>query len=222
VALKHPPCPNPPTSRVDNDVSLDFDSSYETQYEEVNNEISVLQSVHGDDFNPYGGLADEEAVRNRQFGAEDSDTMSLIQALPSSASIWFNSRVDATHISGTSASDSNNLIPCISADTFNIVRSSGTMDRFFTTEWASTSRQPRLCDTLRQPGDLPGDRYRPHPADVALPEKITLSLLEAMETRDRQETTVRIDKKRRKRSIFGSRKIIKGAVQWTWKKLHFW
>jgi hypothetical protein len=243
VALKHPPCPDPPISRVDNDVSLDFNSVYETQYgeEEFDNDngINVLQPMHGDDYTSsahnfdHDGLPDEEHVRSRRR-ADESDATSLIQAMPSSASIWFNPGVDPA-LPGTFTSDVNSSTLHISTDAFNMVQVSDTMDMFFTADWTSTP-QPRLCDTLGRTAAEWPRRQCPSqlnelgsccpvalPADVALPEKITMSLLEAMETRDRQETTVRIEKRRRttRRLIIGSRKLIKATVRWTWKKLHF-
>lgn len=244
LALKHPPCPNPPISPVENDVSLDFDSSYETHYEEeeLDNEVNLMQQMHGDNFIQsthcvgHSKLPDEEAVWDRRGYAEESDTTSLIQAMPSSASVWFNPGLDSAINPVTLTSDVNHSTLHISMDTFNMVRGSVTMDRFFTTQWASTL-QPHPSNTLGQPADWPSHcrflsqlNEPPYcavalPADVALPDKITVSMLEAMDIRDCQETTTRIDKMQQRtarRSIFGSRKLIKTTVRWTWKKLHFW
>lgn len=242
MALKHPPCPNPPTSRVDNDVSLNFNSSFEPQSEvELVNGTGVLQSLHDDNSIQSTNLFTQrelpfdEAVRD-QWGCTctaESDTStqasSPMQAMPSSASIWFQPSVDSSAVnSGTCNVNSSTLH--ISLDTYNLVRGSVTIDRFFTL--ASTS-QPHLSDTLHQ--DLPRHQFLSQtngppcyavtpPMDPVLPEEITMSLLDAMDTRDRQGITVRIEKQqqRPKRPISSTRKAIKATVQWTWRKLHFW
>ena len=237
MALEHPPCPNPPISRVDDDVSLDFNSSYETHSEkgEFENRMNVSRPVSENDSIHcfHDGLLDEEAVRDQRHSADESDT-SLLQAMPSSASIWFIPAVDPASNSDRLTRDVNGSTLHISIDTLNVARSSViTVDTFFSAQLASTP-QPHLRDNLGQRTDWPG---RPFPfqrnesssscvilpKDVTLPEKITMSLLDAMDIRDRREVIlpIRIDKEKQtisRPSIFSSRKLIKA----TWKKLHFW
>ena len=246
MALKHPPCPNPPISRVDSDVSLDLNSSYETQFEEgeLENRINMLQPVNGDNsiqsacYFEHDGLSDEEAVRDQRCFADESDT-SLILPMPSSASIWFNPGMDSTFDSafnsGTLTRDVNGSTLHISIDTFNRIRDSVLLDTFFTAQLASTP-QPHLSDALGHRTDWPRPQFPFQlneslscvilPTDVALPEKITMSLLDAMDTRDRQKVIlpIRIDKTQTtsRRSIFGYRKLMKATARWTWKKLHSW
>ena len=228
LALKHPPCPNPPISLVDNDVSLDFSrSTYETE---------ALQPAHAD--NPIqsgryigrSGLLDDddEAVwgSRRCVDESESSAPSIVQAIPPTASIWFDPGVDSTVNSDTSTSNANSSTLHISMDTSELLRGSVTVDSFPTAQWASESTtQPELSNTFGQPADWSGPRFplqlnKP----VALPEKITMSLLEAMDNRDRQGIPVRFEKRqeRTKKSFFGPRKLIKATVRWTWRKLHFW
>jgi hypothetical protein len=110
-------------------------------------------------------------------------------------------------------------------DTFNMLRSSITLHRFFAAQNTSTPR-PRLSNTLGQVDcRLPSipDRIDSItaglPSDVALPEIITMSLLEAMDSRDRQGFAVHVQEGKRKRTI-GSGKLIKTAVRWVWRKLN--
>jgi hypothetical protein len=60
------------------------------------------------------------------------------------------------------------------------------------------------------------------PTDVALPEIITMSLLEAMDSRDRQGVGAQVDGKRKRTNgaASGSGKLIKRAVRWVRRKLN--
>lgn len=274
AALKYPPCPNTPTPCVVEDLSADFEpplvapqtwrSSYTGEPQEEN--CTVVEGARflvEDSGNPFGLYSEEEfelplasrgngrtvIVEREPNNSEGSDNESLVQALPSSTSIWLNWELEeAHHISRGEVSDLNLNITTEasqaildstqrkSPSTCFVPYFPSRLDSPFSLELnrLEISLDPSVQDGLKGFGGNPAvdshspfseHSFSPRAPEQVLQEEITISLLEAMDNRDRRSSCrhwwVDTQVPKSKEYVATNRILLKTTAKWIWRKLQF-
>ncbi|RDB19756.1 Ribosomal protein S6 kinase alpha-5 [Hypsizygus marmoreus] len=251
--LKYPPCPNPPTSHVDDDISftLDLEDSVvpepgphgtcsaqgshfsNERFNEPDTESNVFLDNFGTEMHSTIQIGVQEPWRPRGRFLEDEeddwDIRSVAQPMPSSASIWdrlFEEVQDSgLYIPGgtiqlTSSLSRHHLGPLLpSAEPQSPLAS---LPYVSTPDFISQHYAHPVEDDFKEPEPIL--QYAISLSELVVQEKITLSLLEAMDIRDRhsalpvgqQPKTPTFNKGHR------SRKLVKRTIRRLWRNLCFW
>jgi hypothetical protein len=281
VALKCPPCPDPSTSPVDDSVSFYLypprgmsvfrnssslivegcflaeltRESIESFMEPRGHSLELSTDEFGD--HPHGEEQTAEWETKQVIDYHDeSDRESELQALPSTASMFFNLdqevgdlHIRQAHDSGVELSMDNTtgVFPeSILRDFHHNISftphqypSSPRLNSPFSLrkQQSSTTKHPNRPEwedwtgcSKDRPFKLATCSIVSPDHEFVLPEKITLSLLEAMDNRDRRGTvyhqysTMQLQKSKKDRLTLAPRKLLKVVARryGILKKLHFW
>lgn len=233
--MKYPPCPNPPTSHVDEDVTLDLYPCYgigDEPPESISHQSDIVGDTNVSIFNASSQpnavcINSPEALEELAWPSwrsmNESDADSSIEPLPSSASIWINYTTKLTsEVEAIDASDVFDLVTAIG----NVSCTSSEVGQVGSRVPPNT--QTELSDAIHGIGSarsewIPSDiEEQPLNRVLTLSEKITVSLLDAMNTRDRREVVSYVIQKPQRTlltSFTTARKRLRRAFRRIWKKL---
>jgi hypothetical protein len=231
AALKYPPCPNPPASRVDCDTSLILDEEFDTQKScEAVPQATRLTRNWSTGENVVTCAQQEIRIdmprrpcKDCNGREDDFDKESIIQPFPSSASIWGVDSFKRVHGSVVTDKHSVNGRLCSPISLKPVLGTqqhySGNSPPLF-----SQARPPCKRAVIHPPAKPISSQHQTLSVDRTLQEKLTLSLLAAMNERDFQGVASQESRQRERK---GSTSLIPWrsaaiTVRGFWRKLRFW